>query len=165
MSTLPHDPYATAVMSALGAAGLYDPAASWTGHDCDNGAILLMEAVVVLDSDRAEAAGYEYGATVLWDQLDGWRWGPADRNGQLRRIGSLVSGTVVPVPEDVVRAVRLLLGDEQAVKGLPVAGIARPAATVIPPALQALLDEDVDWSDEETVHSKETLRQLAAYAG
>ncbi|MFI8254096.1 DUF6292 family protein [Streptomyces filamentosus] len=162
---LPHDPYANAVMAALAAEGLLDPDESWTEYASDNGVVMLMEATISLDTDRARNAGWTHGATLLWTQIDGWSWGPDTATaGRLQYTEPLITGTVVPAPENVVRAAAILLDGQAGASRLPVSGTARPAASTVPPAIQAALDEDAEAIDtDDYAPTSETLRQLAAY--
>ncbi|WP_432114032.1 hypothetical protein [Streptomyces sp. S1] len=161
---LPHDPYATAVMDALASEALLDHAGSWTEYASDNGIVMLMEVVISLDGDRARAADWDHGVTLLWNQIEGWTWGPGDRDGRLQYVKPLVDSSLVPDPADVVRAAEILLTDETTDR-LPVTGTTRPAPATIPPQIQELLDEVADEQGEEDVPTEETLRALAAYTG
>ncbi|MEU8760664.1 hypothetical protein [Streptomyces sp. NPDC048659] len=162
---LPHDPYAAAVMEALEADGMLDAEGSWTEYSSDNGVVMVMELVITLDEDRTTAAGWEYGATLLWNQVEGWQWGPGSKEGHLQRAEPLIVGCVVPEPADVVRAAAILLDGAPPAGRLPIAGAARPAAAgAVPPAIQELLDAGAEPGTEDYAPTEETLRQLAAYA-
>jgi hypothetical protein len=160
-NSLPHDAYATAVMAALDAEGLVNANDSWTEYASDNGVVMLMELVVSLDGDRAREAGWGHGLTLLWNQVDGWQWGPDTQGGRLQYTRPLVS-RVVPQPADIVRAATALLDGEAGV--LPIAGTPSGVAEAVPPAIQALLDEEIEPGDVDDAPTEETLRQLAAYA-
>ncbi|WP_326677678.1 hypothetical protein [Streptomyces sp. NBC_01237] len=156
-TTLPHDPYAQAVMAALEAEGLLDAAESWTAYDCDNGEVMMMEVVITLDEDRARAAGWTHGLVLSWNHAEGgWEWGPQGSGGSRDYVLDLIKGTLTPGPDDIVRAVQLLLDDAPVADRLPIAGTARPPAQTITPVLQAVLDKD--GVDEELA------RALSAYA-
>ncbi|MET9973920.1 hypothetical protein ACFYOI_03605 [Streptomyces microflavus] len=154
---LPHDPYANAVMAALSAEGLLDAANSWTAYDCDNGEVMMMETVINLDPDRARAAGYDHGVTLLWNHTrGGWEYGPTQHGGHLQYVADLITGAPVAEPTDLVRAAQILLDPNDNLAALPITGTTRPPAQTIPPLLQAVLDEG---GVEE-----EMARDLSAYA-
>ncbi|MFD8437434.1 hypothetical protein ACFV2I_20330 [Streptomyces microflavus] len=154
---LPHDPYANAVMAALNAEGLLDAANSWTAYDSDDGEVMMMETVINLDPDRARAAGYDHGVTLLWNHTrGGWEYGPAQYDGHLQYVAELITGAPVAEPSDLVRAARILLDPNGNLAALPITGTTRPPAPTIPPLLQAVLDEgEVE---------EEMARDLSAYA-
>lgn len=70
-----------------------------------------MEIVIALDPDRARAAGYDHGVTLLWNHTrGGWEYGPAQHGRQLQYVADLITGAPVAEPTDIVRAARILLG-------------------------------------------------------
>lgn len=140
---LPHDPYANAVMAALAAEGLLDPADSWTAYDCDNGEVMMMEIVLTLDEDRARAAGWTHGLVLSWNHTyAGWDWGPQRSGGHRDYVLDLIAGTAVPAPADIVRAAQILLDDDPVADRLPITGAGHPPTQAITPTLQAVLNED-----------------------
>ncbi|MFJ9654297.1 hypothetical protein [Streptomyces microflavus] len=139
---LPHDSYANAVMAALNAESLLSAADSWTAYDCDNGETMMMEIVIALDPDRARAAGYDHGVTLLWNHTrGGWEYGPAQHGRQLQYVADLITGAPVAEPTYIVRAARILLDPDDNLAALPIAGTSRPPGQTITPLLQAVLDE------------------------
>ncbi|MFF2522446.1 hypothetical protein [Streptomyces liangshanensis] len=153
---LPHDPYATAVMAALG--DQYDPANSWTEYTSDDGEVMLMEIVINLDDDKAAAAGMRHGAYLRWTQTEGWIWCYATTGDRSYADMGRPVLILVPAPEDVARAVRIILTPGDGPEPLPVPGSSRPYVhgSTLPPALQAAVDgEDID---ADTAHA------LAAYS-
>ncbi|MFJ9895258.1 hypothetical protein ACIQPR_18275 [Streptomyces sp. NPDC091280] len=159
---LPHDPYADAVMEALG--DRYDPAESWTAYDSDNGEVMLMELVVTLDADRARAAGWHHGLVLHWNQITGWEWMALDRDGRGNNSSPLASPTVC-TPETVTQAVDQVLAPD-GWRSLPTTGRHRDAPSVLPePFTQLLAEVDEYVSDQDTAADiADAVRALASYA-
>ncbi|MBP5930165.1 hypothetical protein F3K39_19040 [Streptomyces sp. LBUM 1479] len=81
--TLPHDPYITAVVDALTAAGL-EPTTAETRFDPDSGNEL--DALLVWDGDAAglNTDECEDGFVLLWEHpAEQWQWAPRLHHGAL----------------------------------------------------------------------------------
>jgi hypothetical protein len=128
MSALPHDPYITAVVDALTAAGL-EPTTAETRDTEENrfapdtGAEL--DALLIWDGDALglNTDVYEDGIVLLWEHPAGqWQWAPRKLHGELEHEPEfLVSLPRWADPELVVLVVRYLLTGRP-VPTLPVAG-------------------------------------------
>ncbi|MEV7926465.1 hypothetical protein [Kitasatospora sp. NPDC088779] len=104
--TNPHQPYFDAVLAALGANA--DPSESFAEFCADNGEVMLTEICIRLDTDRAQAAGYPHGLTLLWDQVSGWIWARGTSDDRLSNPELLAFGLVV-TPDGIATAADLLL--------------------------------------------------------
>ncbi|MEU1275284.1 hypothetical protein [Streptomyces sp. NPDC005799] len=86
---LPHDPYITAVVNALTAAGL-EPSDAETRDTEENrfapDAGAELDALLVWDGDASglNTDVYEDGFVLLWEHpAEQWQWGPRKRHGEL----------------------------------------------------------------------------------
>ncbi|MEV8402594.1 DUF6292 family protein [Streptomyces niveus] len=162
-TTDPHHPYIQAVQHTLGA--LHDPAESWTEYASDDGERMLMETVIQLNwrlTDDAGWTGEDDRVYLFWDQVHGWTWAYSTQPGRNSEPLPLLTGTLVPDPVDVARAVRLLLDGESA--QLPVESNPRPYSDAEPIVLTAELTEAVgdDTNPGNIDHASATA--IAAYA-
>lgn len=157
----PHDTYAHAVMDALG--DLIDPADTWTAYDSDNGEVMLMETVITIDPDRAQAAGWPHGLFLQWDQITGWQWSDKNASGHGNHASPL-AWPAVCTPDTVTQAVTALLAPG-APQGLPVEGQQRETPGSIPDDLTQILAElaDTVTDQDEAADIAATVRALAAY--
>jgi hypothetical protein len=125
MPDLPHDPYITAVVDALIAAGL-EPTTVETRDTEENrfdpdGCSTELDALLVWDGDAAglDATVHEDGLVLLWEHPAGqWQWAPRKRHGELKHepdylpaLGSYSD------PAAVVDTVRALLADSPLPEG------------------------------------------------
>lgn len=121
--TLPHDPYITAVVDALTAAGLEPTTAETSDAEInqyetgpDAGCTTQLQALLVWDGDAdgLNTDAHEDGIALLWEHPAGqWQWAPRKQHGELEHepeflvsLGRWVDPAVVVI---VVRA--LLAGD------------------------------------------------------
>ncbi|MFC1409207.1 hypothetical protein ACEZCY_11070 [Streptacidiphilus sp. N1-12] len=149
---LPHGPYFTAVMTALGHNA--DPTESWAAYDSDNGETMLMEIVIGLDPQRAAARGFTDGLIILWSQVTGWEWAYMLPTGFNSEPKPLLWGDV-PTPDSIAHATTLLLDTRAPLSAVPTTGTETPddPAITLTPDLAAALDEN----------NADTLRRLAHY--
>ncbi|WP_328846154.1 hypothetical protein [Streptomyces sp. NBC_00258] len=91
--TLPHDPYITAVVDALAAAGL-EPTDAWTSEaeidryrtDADAGVATMLSAVLIWGGDAPglNTEAHEDGITLVWEHpAEQWQWAPRKAHGEL----------------------------------------------------------------------------------
>lgn len=121
--SLPHDPYITAVVEALTAAGL-EPADCWTSDAESCGLYQCLSAVITLDPDTSNlpAKRWPHGLLLIWEWHTGieaengepergpsWEWAklvdPHGRCGERQAFTSLG----YPSPAYVVESVRALI--------------------------------------------------------
>ncbi|MFI9340004.1 hypothetical protein ACIG0D_01810 [Streptomyces sp. NPDC052773] len=120
---LPHDPYITAVVDALTAAGL-EPTQHWTEdteldryRDDDlSGLATMLTAVLEWDGDHPalNRTEHEHGIALLWEHpAEQWLWAPQKANGHLEREPEFLPtlGRYAD-PAAVVAVVRALLAGE-----------------------------------------------------
>ncbi|MFE9296578.1 DUF6292 family protein [Streptomyces niveus] len=144
MTTIdPHRPYIQAVQHTLG--DLHDPSESWTEYASDDGEQMLMESVIQLAWGVTDATGWtgdDDRVLLLWDQVHGWTWAVATEPGRTSEPEPLITGTLVPDPGDVARAVRNLLDGESG--QLPITGGERPHSdpVTLTPGLEAAIGTD-----------------------
>ncbi|MBL3669096.1 hypothetical protein JL475_24495 [Streptomyces sp. M2CJ-2] len=92
---LPHDPYITAVLGALTAAGL-EPSQWWTSDaetnryttGPDAGCTTQLDAVLVWEGDHpaVNTEAHEDGITLVWEHpAEQWQWAPRKPHGELKR--------------------------------------------------------------------------------
>ncbi|MBP5931838.1 hypothetical protein F3K39_28300 [Streptomyces sp. LBUM 1479] len=120
MSALPHDPYITAVVDALTAAGLEPTAETRDTEENrfapDIGAEL--DALLVWDGDVSglNTDAHEDGIVLLWEHpAEQWQWAPRKRHGELKHEPEfLVSLPRWVDPAVVVIVVRELLAGRPA---------------------------------------------------
>ncbi|WP_318202925.1 hypothetical protein [Streptomyces sp. SCL15-4] len=125
---LPHDPYITAVTTALTAAGL-EPNDHWTSDaDLDRyrdddlaGIAAMLTAVLEWDGDHPAIGDgvAPYGVVLVWEHpVESWMWARRGRDGRLER-----DPEVLPKlgrwsdPAAVVAVVRALLAGEPVPEG------------------------------------------------
>ncbi|MGJ5831386.1 hypothetical protein [Streptomyces ossamyceticus] len=115
--TLPHDPYITAVVRALLAAGL-EPDGWWTSDTETNrydgdGLTTQLDAVLNWGPDHPalDTSVHEDGIALVWEHPAGqWQWAPRKQHGELEREPEfLVSLPRWADPAVVVIVVRELL--------------------------------------------------------
>ncbi|WP_314411422.1 hypothetical protein [Streptomyces sp. DSM 40484] len=117
--TLPHDPYITAVVDALTAAGL-EPTTAETRDteenrfDPDSGSELDALLVWDADADGLDTDVHEDGLVLLWEHpAEQWQWAPRKRHGELEYAPEfLVSLPRWVDPAVVVIVVRTLLSGD-----------------------------------------------------
>jgi hypothetical protein len=156
----PHHPYVTAVQDTLG--DLHDRGESWTEYASDDGEQMLMETVIQLAWGRTDTAGWtgdDDRVLLLWDQVHGWTWAVSTEPGRNSDPEPLVTGTLVPDPGDVARAVRHLLNGERG--HLPITGAERPHSD--PVTLTPALEAAIGTADQVGI-SREDALALSAYA-
>lgn len=98
--TNPHAPYFHAVLAALGA--LADPAASFNEFCSDDGEVMLTDIYIQIEDTSGR-----YG--LVWNQNEGWLWGPLKADGFLGLYWRLVDH-LVATPDSLNEAVRTRLG-------------------------------------------------------
>lgn len=124
---LPHDPYITAVVDALTAAGL-EPTTAETRDteenrfDPDSGTELDALLVWDGDADGVDTDVHEDGLVLLWEHpAEQWQWAPRKQHGELKREPEFLATLPRWVdPGLVVIVVRHLLAGR--IPALPVAG-------------------------------------------
>lgn len=121
--TLPHDPYITAVVEALIAAGL-EPTTAETRDTEENrfepdGGTEL-DALLEWGADTSSSLNtdvYEHGIALLWEHpAEQWQWAPQKQHGELVHEPEFLPLHRWADPAAVVDVVRVLLA------GLPVPG-------------------------------------------
>jgi hypothetical protein len=121
-TALPHDPYISAVIDALTAAGL-EPDDYWTSDEevdrydngPDAGCTTMLTAVIEWDTSDA----HEDGISLLWEHpAEQWQWAPGGKHGQLESEPEFLPtlGRYAD-PAAVVPVVRALLAGEQLPEG------------------------------------------------
>jgi hypothetical protein len=120
--TLPHDPYITAVIEALTAAGL-EPDDYWTSdaeidrYDTgpDAGCTTMLSAYLAWDTSTA----HEDGIALMWDHpAEQWQWAPRKEAGHLDREPEFLPKLGrYSDPAAVIATVRALLAGEPLPKG------------------------------------------------
>lgn len=122
--TLPHDPYISAVIDALTAAGL-GPDNFWTSdaeidrYDTgpDAGCTTMLSAYL----DWETAGGHEHGIALMWEHpAEQWQWAPRHRDGHLEREPEFLPLSRWADPAAVVEVARVLHA------GLPIPGAEDP---------------------------------------
>ncbi|MEV5659824.1 hypothetical protein [Streptomyces flaveolus] len=119
--TLPHDPYITAVVDALTAAGL-EPTTAETRDTEENrfdpnGCGTELDALLVWDGDTPSlnTDAHEDGLVLLWEHpAEQWQWAPRKQHGELEWEPEFLPLHRWADPAAVVDVVRVLLA------GLPV---------------------------------------------
>ncbi|MFE0132427.1 hypothetical protein ACFWY6_12770 [Streptomyces sp. NPDC059037] len=127
---LPHDPYITAVVETLTAAGL-EPTEHWTSDaeldrfrdDEYAGVAVMLDACLVWTGDHpavTDAAAPD-GLVLVWEHpAEQWQWAHSEANGRLEREPEFLPLHRWADPAAVVDVVRILLA------GLPVPGGEEP---------------------------------------
>lgn len=122
---LPHDPYITAVVDALTAAGL-EPTYTETRDTEENrfdpeGCSTELDALLVWDGDAdgLDTDVHEDGLVLLWAHPAGqWQWAPRKRHGELERGPEFLARLGLwSDPAAVVATVRALLAGEPLPEG------------------------------------------------
>lgn len=92
MTTLPHDPYITAVAAALTAAG-FEPADQFTDDSDTSGTHCYLRAVITLDPDTSglDPQRWEHGLLLIWEWHTGIEAGEPER-GPSWAVAVLVDG-------------------------------------------------------------------------
>ncbi|MFI1889854.1 hypothetical protein [Streptomyces jumonjinensis] len=159
---LPHDPYITAVIDALTAAGLA-PTEWWTSdteidpyRDDDYAGVACMLTAVLLwdDEHPALTRGPRYGIGLVWDHpAEQWQWAPRAANGHfdrdpdfLPRLGRYSH------PDTVTATVRALLAGTPLPDGC--APYWRPADSVRI-AVEAWAAVEIDWPSRPRLSTNE----------
>ncbi|MFF5001752.1 hypothetical protein ACFY3G_02895 [Streptomyces phaeochromogenes] len=114
--TLPHDPYITAVVDALTAAGL-EPSTAQTSDAESNrydtsGLTTQLDALLVWDGDSSglNAEVHEDGIALVWEHpAEQWQWAPRKAHGELEHEPEFLPLPRWADPAAVVVIVRILL--------------------------------------------------------
>lgn len=127
-TALPHDPYITAVLDALTAAGLA-PDSFWTS-DAETdpyetgpnaGTTTMLTAVLIWEGTHqaVNEAALPEGAALIWDHpAPHWHWGVRGRHGALLNLPELlVRLGLWSHPDTVAATVRALLNGDPAPAG------------------------------------------------
>ncbi|MGC5239024.1 hypothetical protein ACPXCH_04500 [Streptomyces albogriseolus] len=122
---LPHDPYITAVVDALTAAGL-EPTTAETRDTEENrfdpdGCGTELDALLVWDGDTPglDTGVHENGLVLLWEHpAEQWQWAPRKAHGELEWAPEFLPTLGIwSDPSAVVATVRALLAGEPVPKG------------------------------------------------
>jgi hypothetical protein len=128
MPDLPHDPYITAVIEALAAAGL-EPTEWWTSDgeldryrdDEHAGLATMLDAYLIWDDEHPALSteAHEHGIALVWEHpAEQWQWAPREANGHLAHDPEFLPllGRYAD-PAAVVATVRALLAGEPLPEG------------------------------------------------
>ncbi|MEH0428810.1 hypothetical protein QBB34_21245 [Streptomyces stelliscabiei] len=129
---LPHDPYITAVVEALAAAGLEPTRAETSDTEInqyetgpDAGCTTQLQALLTWDGDAPglNTDIHEDGLVLLWEHpAEQWQWAPRKRHGELEREPEFLPALRRWAdPDLVVMVVRYLLASRPVLE-LPVTG-------------------------------------------
>jgi hypothetical protein len=135
--SLPHDPYAAAVIAALAAAGI-QVGGSWTQETEEGEELELLLSIAPQGAVCVRT--WPLGVRVLWTQVDGWTYAGIRPNGWSDRWQELMSA-ILPPPSAAAAAIGLLLSGQAA--DLPVRWSAEDDAAAgihLPADEQQLLD-------------------------
>lgn len=123
---LPHDPYITAVVGALTAAGLEPTSAETSDAESNrydtSGLTTQLDALLVWDGDTSPALNvdaHEDGIALLWEHpAEQWQWAPRKAHGSLEHEPEFLPTLGIwSDPAAVVATVRALLAGEPLPEG------------------------------------------------